>query len=89
MRVSRRNAEGYFDPTAYAAMVRVEREARQRKGLSKKKQGAAKRRRNRRWKRRALSKGTHRAAAVDLLATRTGSQARETDQGAVQPAQRT
>lgn len=89
MSVSRRNAEGYFDPTAYAAMVRVEQEARQQKGLSKKKQGAEKCRRNRRWKRRALSKRTHSASAVDLLATRTGSQARETDQGAVQSAHRT
>ena len=89
MRVSRRNAEGYLDPTAYAAMVRVEQEARKKNALPTKKQCAAKRRRNRRWKRRALSKGTHRASAVDLLATRTGNQARETDQGAVQPAQRT
>lgn len=42
MSVSRRNAEGYFDPTAYAAMVRVEQEARQQKGFSKKKTGRGK-----------------------------------------------
>ena len=48
MSVSRRNAEGYFDPTAYAAMVRVEQEDRKKNALSTKKQGAAKRRRNRR-----------------------------------------
>lgn len=48
MSVSRRNAEGYLDPKAYAAMVRVEQEARKKKALPTKKQGAAKRRRNRR-----------------------------------------
>ena len=45
MRVSRRNAEGYLDPTAYAAMVRVEQEARKKNALPTKKQCAAKRRR--------------------------------------------
>ena len=29
MSVNKRNSEGYYDPTAYAALVKIEREARQ------------------------------------------------------------